>query len=151
MSIVWVVIAIAVCWRLVHHSRLGLHLFAVGGGSSVARSYGVSVERTTVAAYVLSSTFAAAAGVFLAGRIASGDPKIGELFAIESITAVALGGVQLAGGVGSVPGALTGVALLALLANGMNLENMSAFVQTAVKGLILLAVIAMQPRKTIGL
>jgi ribose transport system permease protein len=135
----------------VHASRCGLHLFAVGGGASVARAYGIGVERVTIGAYMLSSMFAAAAGVFLAGRIASGDPKIGDLFAIESITAVALGGVQLAGGVGSVGGAFSGVALLALLANGMNLENISAYMQTVIKGLILLAVIAIQPRKNIGL
>jgi ribose transport system permease protein len=151
MSVFWMAAAALIGCKLVHASRFGLHLYAVGGGASVARSHGIGVERVTICAYMLSATFAAAAGVFLAGRIASGDPKIGELFAIESITAVALGGVQLAGGVGSVPGAFTGVALLALLANGMNLENVSAFIQTAVKGLILLAVIALQPRKNIGL
>lgn len=151
MSLLWSVAAIAIGWKIVHASRYGLYLFAVGGGAPVARSYGIGVERVVIGAYVLSSTFAATAAVFLAGRITSGDPKIGELFAIESITAVALGGVQLAGGVGGVPGAITGVAFLALLANGMNLENVSAFIQTVVKGLILLAVIALQPRKNIGL
>jgi ribose transport system permease protein len=151
MSVFWVAAAALLGWKLVHASRCGLHLFAVGGGASVARAYGIGVERVTIGAYMLSSMFAAAAGVFLAGRIASGDPKIGDLFAIESITAVALGGVQLAGGVGSVGGAFSGVALLALLANGMNLENISAYMQTVIKGLILLAVIAIQPRKNIGL
>ena len=151
MAFFWVMGATACGWKIVHGSRYGLHLFAVGGGSSIANSYGISAHRITISAYVLASTFAAMAGVFLAGRIASGDPKIGDLFAVESITAVALGGVQLAGGVGSVAGALTGSAVLSLLANGMNLENISAFVQTVVKGLILLAVVAMQPRKNIGL
>lgn len=151
MAFFWVVSMIAIGWKLVHASRFGLHLFAVGGGSAIASSYGISVSRITISAYVLASTFAAAAGIFIAGRIGSGDPKIGDLFAIDSITAVALGGVQLAGGIGSVVGTLTGSAVLALLANGMNLENISAFVQTVVKGLILLAVVAMQPRKNIGL
>lgn len=151
MAFFWVIWATACGWKVVHSSRYGLHLFAVGGGSSIASSYGISTQRITISAYVLASTFAATAGVFLAGRIGSGDPKIGDLYAVESITAVALGGVQLAGGVGSVAGALTGSAVLSLLANGMNLENISAFVQTVVKGLILLAVVAMQPRKNIGL
>ena len=151
MPVLWTLLAAVCGWKLIHGSRFGLHLFAVGGGLDVARSHGIQVDRIVISAYVLSSSFAAAAGVFLAGRIASGDPKIGELFAIESITAVALGGVQLAGGVGSVPGAITGVAFLALLANGMNLENVSAFLQTVIKGLILLVVIALQPRKNIGL
>lgn len=151
MPLLWTGAAILIGWKLVHGSRFGLHLFAVGGGREHAASFGINTTRIIVTAYVLSSVFAAAAGVFLAGRIASGDPKIGALFAVESITAVALGGVQLAGGVGSVLGGLTGAAFLALLANGMNLEHVSAYVQTAVKGLILLAVIALQPRKNIGL
>ncbi|SEM05035.1 monosaccharide ABC transporter membrane protein, CUT2 family [Variovorax sp. YR750] len=151
MPVVWTVGAVALGWKLVHASRFGLHLFAVGGGAAVASSYGIRVERITISAYVLSALFAAAAGMVVAGRVASGDPNIGALFAIESITAVALGGVQLAGGIGSVIGAFTGAAFLALLNNGMNLENISAFIQTVIKGLILLAVVAMQPRKTIGL
>lgn len=151
MSWGWILAACVIGWKLVHGSRFGLHLFAVGGGSVVARSYGINVERLTICNYMLCSSFAAAAGIFLAGRIASGDPQIGSLFAIESITAVALGGVQLAGGVGSVAGAVSGAVFLSLLSNGMNLENVSAFIQTAIKGLLLLAVIALQPRKNIGL
>ncbi len=151
MPVLWVLASVGCAWMLIHQSRFGLHLFAVGGGQAVARFHGIAVERVVVTAYVLSSTFAAAAGVFLAGRIASGDPQIGSLFAIESITAVALGGAQLAGGIGSVWSALTGAVFLALLANGMNLENVSAFVQTVIKGSILLVVVAMQPRKNIGL
>lgn len=151
MAFLWVFGIIAIGWKVVHASRYGLHLFAVGGGPAIANAYGISVQRITISAYVLASTFAATAGVFLAGRIGSGDPKIGDFFAVESITAVALGGIQLAGGVGSVAGAITGSVVLSLLANGMNLENISAFVQTVVKGLILLLVVAIQPRKNIGL
>jgi ribose transport system permease protein len=151
MPVLWVLASIVCAWLLIHRSRFGLHIYAVGGGISAARFHGIPVERIIVSAYMLSSIFAAAAGVFLAGRIGSGDPLIGSLFAIESITAVALGGAQLAGGIGSVWSAVTGAVFLALLANGMNLENLSAFIQTVIKGSILLAVVAMQPRKNIGL
>jgi ribose transport system permease protein len=151
MPLVWTGAAILIGWKLVHGSRFGLHLFAIGGGKEHAASFGIDTTRITVTAYVLSSLFAAAAGVFLAGRIGSGDPTVGAQFAVDSITAVALGGVQLAGGVGSVAGGLTGAGLLALLAMGMNIEQVSAYVQTGVKGLLLLAVIALQPRKNIGL
>lgn len=151
MPLVWTGAAVLIGWKLVHGSRFGLHLFAVGGGREHAASFGINTTRITVIAYVLSSVFAAAAGVFLAGRIASGDPKIGAMFAVDTITAVALGGAQLAGGIGSVAGSLIGASFIALLSNGMNLEHVSASIQTALKGLILLAVIALQPRKNIGL
>ncbi|MGY8661589.1 ABC transporter permease [Bradyrhizobium sp. UFLA05-109] len=150
MPVIWVIAAILVAWKVVHGSRFGLHLFAIGGGETAA-TFGIAEQRNVLAAYVLSSCFAAAAGIFLAGRIVSGDPNIGTQYAVDSITAVALGGTQLAGGVGSLHGTVIGCALLAVIANGMNLLNVSAFIQTIVKGLILLAVISLQPRKTIGL
>jgi ribose transport system permease protein len=150
MPVIWMAVAVLAGWKLLHGSRFGLHLFAIGGGD-VARTFGIPDKRNTLLAYVTCSCFAAAAGIFLAGRITSGDPNIGAQYAVDSITAVALGGTQLAGGIGSLQGTVIGTALLALLANGMNLLNVSAFVQTVVKGAILLAVIALQPRKTIGL
>ncbi|MGY4175909.1 ribose transport system permease protein [Bradyrhizobium sp. USDA 4518] len=150
MPVLWVAAAILVAWKVVHGSRFGLHLFAIGGGET-AGTFGIAEQRNVVAAYVLSSCFAAVAGIFLAGRIVSGDPNIGAQYAVDSITAVALGGTQLAGGIGSLHGTVVGCALLAVIANGMNLLNVSAFIQTIVKGLILLAVISLQPRKTIGL
>lgn len=150
MPLIWVVVAILAGWKLVHGSRFGLHLFAIGGGDT-ADTFGIASRRNILLAYVACSTFAALAGTFLAGRIASGDPNIGTQYAVDSITAVALGGTQLAGGIGSLQGTVIGTLLLSMLANGMNLLNVSSFVQTAIKGLILLAVIAIQPRKTIGL
>ena len=150
MPVIWVIVAILLSWKIVHGSRFGLHLFAIGGGET-AGTFGIAEHRNILAAYILSSCFAAAAGIFLAGRIASGDPNIGTQYAVDSITAVALGGTQLAGGIGSVHGTIIGCGLLALIANGMNLLNVSAFVQTIVKGLILVAVISLQPRKNIGL
>jgi ribose transport system permease protein len=150
MPLIWFVVILLLGWKLIHGSRFGLHLFAIGGGD-VANTFGIPEKRNTILAYMLCSAFAALSGVFLAGRIASGDPNIGALFAIDSITAVALGGAQLAGGIGSLHGTVVGAVLLALLANGMNLEGVSAFIQTVVKGAILLFVVALQPRKNIGL
>ena len=61
------------------------------------------------------------------------------------------GGIEKRGGVGSLHGTVIGVAVLALLSNGMNLLNVTPFVQTAIKGILLMAVVALQSRKKIGL
>ncbi|RWN19011.1 MAG: ABC transporter permease [Mesorhizobium sp.] len=152
----WGIIVILAAWKLLYGSRYGLHLFAIGGGiasgaESAARNFGVSDRRNIILAYVLCSCFAAAAGVFLAGRIVSGDPNVGLLFELDTVTAVALGGTQLSGGIGSLHGTVIGALVMALLANGMNLANVSPFVQTAIKGGILLAVVGLQSRKKMGL
>ena len=90
------------------------------------------------------------AGIFLAGRVSSADATMGAAFALESVTVIALGGVQLAGGVGSVAGVIAGTISLGLMANGMNLVGISPFIRTASTGLLLLAAVSLQPRKAIG-
>jgi ribose transport system permease protein len=156
MPMLWGVFVILVAWKLIHASRFGLHLFAIGGGiasgtEDAARNFGVPVRRNIIFAYIACSCFAALAGVFLAGRIVSGDPNVGLLFELDAITAVAIGGTQLSGGIGSLHGTVIGALVLALLSNGMNLANVSPFIQTAVKGAILMLVVAFQSRKKIGL
>ena len=156
LPLFWGVLVTLLGWKLIHGSRFGLHLFAIGGGAAegredAAHTFGIPVKRNILLAYVLCSTFAALAGVFLAGRIVSGDPNVGPPFALDAITAVALGGTQLSGGIGSVHGTIIGAISMALLANGMNLANVSAFVQTGIKGIILLLVVALQSRKKMGL
>jgi ribose transport system permease protein len=152
----WGIVVMLLAWKLLYGSRYGLHLFAIGGGiasgaESAARNFGVSDRRNIILAYVVCSCFAAVAGVFLAGRIVSGDPNVGLLFELDTVTAVALGGTQLSGGIGSLHGTVIGALVIALLANGMNLANVSPFVQTAIKGGILLAVVGLQSRKKMGL
>ena len=152
----WAILVGTAGWKILHGSRFGLHLFAIGGGAAsgqadTAHNFGLKDKRDTIAAYMLSAIFAALAGVFIAGRIASGDPGVGAQFALDSITAVAIGGTQLSGGVGGLHGTILGAILMALLANGMNLANLSAFLQGAIKGVILLLVVALQSRKNMGL
>lgn len=156
MPVFWGVAVIFIAWKLLYGSRFGLHLFAIGGGTAAgsedaARNFGLAVKRNVVLAYVASSCFAALAGIFLAGRIVSGDPNVGLNFELDAITAVAIGGTQLSGGVGSLQGTVIGALALALLANGMNLLNVSPFIQTAIKGAILLLVVGTQTRKRMGL
>jgi ribose transport system permease protein len=150
-TVFWLLIAGFVGVWLQYRTTIGINIFAVGGHKENARLNGVRVERTIVTAYVLSALFACAAGMFLAGRLASGDPKGGAIFGIESVTAAALGGVNLAGGIGSVYGTILGGGVLVLINNIMSLMNISAFLQSVVKGALLLLLIITQRRKNIGL
>ncbi|WP_367781864.1 ABC transporter permease [Mesorhizobium marinum] len=156
MPVFWGAAVVLLAWKLLHGSRFGLHLFAIGGGiaagtEDAARNFGVPTRRNIMLAYVACSCFAALAGVFLAGRIVSGDPNVGLLFELDAITAVAIGGTQLSGGIGSLHGTIVGALVLALMSNGMNLLNVSPFIQTAIKGGILLLVVGLQSRKKMGL
>ncbi len=150
-SIFWFIGASIIGAWILYRRPFGLYLFASGGNDHNARMNGVPVERVVIQAYIISALFACAAGMFLAGRLASGDPKGGASFGIESVTAAALGGVHLAGGIGSILGTVIGTAILGLVNNVMNLANVSAFLQAVVKGGLLLVLVVSQRRKVIGL
>ena len=155
-ALAWLLLGVLVAWKLLHGSRFGLRLYAIGGGlaegqAGAVRTFGINDRRYIVTAYVISALFATCAGMFLAGRIVSGDADVGIGLDITSITAVALGGTLLSGGVGSVQGTVFGALVLAVISTAMNLTNLSPFLRTVLTGVILLAVVATQRRKTIGL
>ena len=151
MAVVWCVVASMLISVLLYRSRFGLRVFAIGASGESAALNGVDVVAPKIACYILCSMCSALAGIYLTGRISTGDPTLGQPFSLDSVTAVALGGVQLAGGVGSVVGAVLGTVTLGLIANGMNLLGVSPFLRAAVTGMLLLGAISLQRRRTIGI
>ena len=149
--LLWCAGCAALVYTVLHRTRLGLHLFAVGAQARSAHLNGVRVVAVVVAAYVGCSLLAVVAGIYLAARVASGDPTMGAAFGLESVTAVALGGVQLTGGVGSILGVITGALSLGLITNGINLFGISPFLRGALTGALLLAAVCVQRRKVVGL
>lgn len=151
LSLVWCVAAIGLTWFVVSRSRFGLHLFAVGSNPQSAYLNGVKVNATQIGAYILCGLMAATAGIYLAARVSAGDPGLGAEFALESVAVVALGGVQLTGGIGSVMGVLIGALTLGLLTNGLNLFGISPFLGSVAIGVLLLMAVCMQRRSIVGL
>lgn len=146
----WCLFFVAMASILMLKTRFGLRLFAIGANSENAARNGVDVNLNRIACYVLCSFGGVMAGLFLSARVASADATLGASFGLDSVTAIALGGVQLAGGVGSVFGVIAGTISLGLMANGMNLLGISPFIRAAATGILLLAAISLQPRRTIG-
>lgn len=147
----WCVAAIVVVSLLLYKSAFGLRIFAIGANAQSAALSGVAVTTPRIVCYCLCSLSGALAGIYLTGRIASADPNLGQPFGLDSVTAIALGGVQLSGGVGSVAGAALGTVTLGLIANGMNLLGVSPFLRAALTGALLLAAVSLQRRKVIGI
>ena len=119
-------------------TRFGAHVYALGGSEYAARLAGISVGRTRTIVYVASGVSGALAGVLLTSVNGSAYPQAATGAELTIIAAVILGGTALTGGRGSVAGTLIGVALLGVLANGMNLVGIEAFWQTFVQGLVLI-------------
>jgi ribose transport system permease protein len=129
-------------WLLTSRTRFGRALFAVGGSQRVAQLAAINVPRTLVGAYVLSGICAAAGGLFILARTGVGDPKMADGLDFQSIVAVALGGISLSGGRGSMLGTLGGVLLLGVVANMFNILQVDSFFQQLILGLVVLITVA---------
>lgn len=149
-ALFWCAVAIFLAWYVLNRSRFGLRTYAVGANPVSAGRNGIAVTRLKVACFVLCSLFAVVAGIFLTARVGAGDATMGNPYSLDTVTAMALGGVQLAGGTGSVLGIVAGVVTLGLMSNGMNLLGVSPFLRAAVTGALLLAAIGLQRREAIG-
>jgi len=141
----------ALIWFLLSRTRTGAHLYAVGGDHEVSRLSGVRTQPPMIVAHVFCSIFAGLAGLLLASRSGVGNPLVGEQggYALLSIAAVVLGGTLLMGGRGSVWGTIGGVAILAVLDNVMSVTNVTPFAKDVVRGIIIIAAVAVYARRVI--
>jgi L-arabinose transport system permease protein len=134
---------------LLHCTTFGRHTLAIGGNEQAARLAGIPVARTKIIIFTMQGFVAAFAGIVLAARMTSGQPKTSEGFELEVISACVLGGVSLAGGVGSMGFVIAGVLIMGIVQNVMNLENVDSFYQYVARGLILLGAVAFDRLKQV--
>src|SRR5213078_1482678 len=136
---------VAGAWYLMHRTRFGYHVYAVGGDAEAARLSGVRPHRVLVGVHVLCGLCAAASGLFLASRLGAGAPWVGPDggYDLESIAAVVLGGTALAGGKGRLLGPLAAVAILAVVDSVFNFFQADAFLRTLVRGLVIVGAVAL--------
>jgi rhamnose transport system permease protein len=138
-----VLLLAAVFGVVLHATPVGRELYAIGNNTEASTFTGVSVARTKLWLFVISGAVAALAGVFWTLRYASARADNGVGLELAVIAAVLLGGVSIFGGLGSLPGVLGGVLLLASLRNGLQLADVSADALTIVTGsLLILSVVA---------
>ncbi|MFE6172341.1 substrate-binding domain-containing protein [Streptomyces sp. NPDC056464] len=116
---------------------IGRSMYAIGGNEEAARLSGLRVKKQKLAIYAMSGVFAAVAGIVLASRLSSAQPQAADGYELDAIAAVVIGGASLAGGTGKASGTLIGALILAVLRNGLNLLNVSAFWQQVVIGVVI--------------
>ena len=122
-------------------SQTGRYIYAIGGNKEAARLSGINVDRVLIVVYTLSGLMAGLAGLMMVGRVNSAFPLAGSGYELDAIAAVIIGGASFFGGVGTVWGTLVGVLIIAVLRNGLNLLNVSADLQMAVIGVVIIAAV----------
>jgi ribose/xylose/arabinose/galactoside ABC-type transport system permease subunit len=135
------------CGLLLRYLRIGRIAYAIGGNEYTSYLAGIPVKRYKILFYVICGFFTGMAGLVLASRISSALPTLGTGFEMNSIGAAVIGGIPLTGGRGNVLGTLTGVLLLGIIGNGLNLLHVDASWQYVVTGtVIIIAVIIHEQR-----
>ena len=123
------------------------NILAIGGNPDAARLAGVNVTRSRILVFLFQGLICALAGIILASRITSGQPNAAMGFELNVMSACVLGGVSLAGGRATISGVIVGVLIMGTVENAMNLQNIDAFYQYLVRGMILLAAVTIDQLK----
>ncbi len=132
------------------HTRIGRHIYALGGNKEAARLSGVPVTFTLIFVYVVSGLMAGFGGCIQASQLNTGTPNMGLMYELYVIAAVVVGGTSLAGGSGRIFGTLIGAFIISVIQNGMNLVGIAAYTQQIVLGGVILAAVLLDKTRNIG-
>ena len=133
---------------MLHFTRFGRYVYAVGGNELAAKVSGVNTDRVVIITYALAGAMAAIAGIVLSSRVMSGSPATGAGYELDAIAAVVIGGTSLSGGVGSIAGTIVGVMIIGVMNNGLDLLNVSSYWQQIVKGSIIVMAVVLDKKSS---
>ncbi|MBQ0027035.1 MAG: sugar ABC transporter permease, partial [Lachnospiraceae bacterium] len=119
----------------------GRQIYALGGNRKAAQLSGIDTKKVFFWVYVNMGVLSALAGIVLAARNASATPKAGDGFEMDAIASCYIGGAAVAGGAGTIVGAVVGAFVMGILNNGMSLAGLSTDWQKIVKGAVLLGAV----------
>jgi rhamnose transport system permease protein len=128
----------ALLGMVLHRTWIGRQIYAIGKNAGAARYSGIRVSRVKVSLFVLSGLIAALAGIILTARLSSARADAGQGMTLTVVTVVLLGGVNIFGGSGTIPGVVLAVIAVAVMQNALRLAHVSVEVQSIALGLLLI-------------
>jgi len=139
---VYVMVAIfIITYIIISHTRFGRYVYALGGSEETVRLSGIAVKKVKTMVYIISGFMAGISGMLLASRLGSGQPLSGDGWELDAIAAVVVGGTDIAGGRGTIVGTIIGSFIIGVLNNGLNLLNVSPYLQLVVKGFVIVSAV----------
>lgn len=139
---VWAMfIVFFLCVLFLNRTRIGRHIYAVGGNSTAAKFSGISTAKVKFTVFAISGTLAGLAGVTIASRLYSGTCTSGNAAEMDAIAAVVIGGTSMSGGSGKLGGTLIGALIIGILNNGLNLMGVNSDWQYIIKGIVILGAV----------
>lgn len=123
---------------VLQNTKFGRRIYAMGGNEEAARLSGINIYRMKLGIYCIITTLSALAGILLASRLNGASPNLGNMFELDAISAVIIGGTSFSGGVGTIIGTVIGAFIISVLNNGMSLLEVPTFYQLIIKGFIII-------------
>ncbi|MBD8014806.1 ribose ABC transporter permease [Microbacterium sp. APC 3898] len=148
VPVVTMIISFGVLYFILKKTTFGRRVYAVGGNEEASILSGINADRIKIYVYSLLGLLAALASLILTSRLNSAQPTAGEMFELDAIAAVVLGGTSLTGGRGWIVGTLIGALIIGVLNNGLNLIGVPSFFQQVVKGAVILLAVLLDRKKT---
>lgn len=150
VPVVIMVIAFGFAYFVQKSTVFGRKCYAVGGNPEAANMAGISVNFYKFMSYVVAGVLSAFSGLIMVARMTTGEPNAGTMLELDAIAAVVMGGTTFDGGRGGIIGTIFGVLILGVIANILNLLNVSSYTQMVIKGFFLIfAVVLAEIRKTV--
>ncbi len=148
IPVVTMLISFGILYFILKKTTFGRSVYAVGGNEEASVLSGINADRIKIYVYSLVGALAALASLILTSRLNSAQPTAGQMFELDAIAAVVLGGTSLTGGRGWIVGTLIGALIIGVLNNGLNLIGVSSFFQQVVKGAVILLAVLLDRKKT---
>jgi ribose/xylose/arabinose/galactoside ABC-type transport system permease subunit len=147
-----IAVVLAVLLQIVQaRTRFGRYLYAIGGDEVLAKQAGVNIDRLKIAVFTLAGLFYGLSALLLCVRLGSSQAITGNNLLFPAVTAVAVGGVALTGGIGGAKNAILGALIVTALNDGLILMHVNPYAQDAVNGAVLVAAVALTiDRKKLG-
>ncbi|OUO77985.1 hypothetical protein B5F53_12315 [Blautia sp. An249] len=138
VPIILLIVVTVVMYLLLHWTKYGRYVFAVGDNMQAAIASGVNVFKVKTIAYTISGLLAGIAGIIFTAKTGSAQSNIGVGYETDAVAACVLGGTSFAGGITTIPGVLMGIFIIGFIYNGMNLIGIDSYYQSMTKGIVII-------------
>lgn len=148
VPVIILVVMTIIAFVVIRRSLFGRWLYAIGTNVRAARVSGVPTRRVTFLAYITSGLFAGLTAIVLSARLGSASANMGnDGVVLDIVSAAVVGGVSIYGGVGGPLGAVLGAIFITVISNSMNMLQFSFFTSLIVKGIVIIAFVAIDSRR----
>lgn len=141
VQIIFMLILYAVAFYIMKYRKFGRYIYAIGGNEEATRLSGINVTKYKMLAYTVSGFTCALASIVLVSKLNSAQSSAGEGYEMDAIASAVIGGASLTGGFGSVWGTLMGAIIIGVIRNGLNLLNVSSYLQQLILGAVIIVAV----------